>query len=663
MLFWSSFRMNNKANINFRSYYPAGGHGLVGSIEFGKSEGLSEPLYKGFTTHSLYLTMRDGVKIAVQVVLPKNLPPTAKIPTFLLQTRYWRFDDMRFPFKRFQAIAEFLRVFTGYSYAIVLVDVRGTGASFGVWPYPWSIDEIMDGGEIVDWVVTQSWSNGKVGAIGISYAGAAAEFLSVPNHPAVKAVIPRFSEFDVYTDIAFPGGIFNEWFIKRWANVDHLLDENNSEEILTETNRLMDEVKASLSGVRLPRAFSIEARAMKLGRFLMKGVKPVDSDKDRLQLREAVKEHAANGSVYELAQGYSYRDDKRKIGTRDFSIDILSVFSFKKEIERSNVAIYAWGSWLDAGIADAVIRRFLTFNNLQRAVIGPWNHGGLYHASPYLPTETPTDPSLLFQWLECIRFFDHYLKDIGNSAMSQKVLIYYTLGEEKWKTTNVWPPSGNTSQRWYFAADNALSQSPPRAKSGTDTYTVDFEATTGKTNRWHTQLGFIVVYRDRAQEDRRLLTYTSPPLEEDTEITGYPVVMLYVTSTAIDGAFFVYLEDVDETGKVTYVTEGQLRAIHRKVSENPPPYNQLTPYHSFKREDSMPMVAGELTELNFGLLPTSVLIKTGHRIRIAIAGHDKDTFTRIPAEETPVITVARNKTHASFVDLPVIQSDRLLSAA
>jgi putative CocE/NonD family hydrolase len=630
----------------------------VENDKFGEFEGFRQPPYKGFTTHSLYLTMRDGVKIAIQVVLPKNLSPTEKIPTLLLQTRYWRFRDMQFPFERFNPIAEFLRVFTGYGYGIVLVDVRGTGASFGVWPFPWSRDEIMDGSEIVDWVVAQSWSNGKVGSIGISYAGAAAEFLSVTNHSAVKAVIPRFSEFDVYTDIAFPGGIFNEWFIKRWANVDHLLDENNSKELLTETNRLMDEVKACLRGVRLPRAFSVEARAMKLGRFLVKGVKPVDSDNDRNQLTEAVKGHAANGSVYELAQGYAYRDDKRKIAGQDFLIDILSVFSFKNEIERSNVATYAWGSWFDAGISDAVIRRFLTFSNLQRAVIGPWNHGGLYHASPYLPTETPTDPSLLSQWLECIRFSDRYLKDSDNSATSQKVLIYYTLGEAKWKTTNVWPPSGSTSQRWYFAADNALSQSPQRAKSETDAYTVDFEATTGKTNRWHTQLGFIVVYRNRAEEDRRLLTYTSPPLENDTEITGYPIATLCVTSTVTDGAFFVYLEDVDETGKVTYVTEGQLRAIHRKVSENPPPYNQLTPYHSFKREDSMPMVPGELTELTFGLLPTSVLIKKGHRIRIAIAGHDKDTFTRIPAEETPEITVARNKTRASFIDLPVIQRNQ-----
>jgi len=128
-----------------------------------------------------------------------------------------------------------------------------------------------------------------------------------------------------------------------------------------------------------------------------------------------------------------------------------------------------------------------------------------------------------------------------------------------------------------------------------------------------------------------------------------------VTSTATDGAFFVYLEDVDETGKVMYITEGMLRAIHRKVSTDPPPYNLLAPYHSFKRKDSMPLVPGEVAELTFGLLPTSVLIKKGHRIRIAIAGHDKDTFARIPAEGTPVITFARNKRYASFVELPLVQ--------
>ncbi|HYY56072.1 MAG TPA: CocE/NonD family hydrolase, partial [Pyrinomonadaceae bacterium] len=145
-------------------------------------------------------------------------------------------------------------------------------------------------------------------------------------------------------------------------------------------------------------------------------------------------------------------------------------------------------------------------------------------------------------------------------------------------------------------------------------------------------------------------------------ITGYPVINLRLSSTSTDGAFFVYLEDVDESGKVTYITEGELRAIHRKVSEERPPYWSGVPYHSFKRKESMPLVPGQVTELRFGLLPTSVLIRKGHRIRIAIAGHDKSVFARIPAEGTPVITLERNKNNASFVELPVVRRDRASAA-
>jgi hypothetical protein len=145
-------------------------------------------------------------------------------------------------------------------------------------------------------------------------------------------------------------------------------------------------------------------------------------------------------------------------------------------------------------------------------------------------------------------------------------------------------------------------------------------------------------------------------LTSDTEITGYPVINLYVTSTRTDGAFFVYLEEVDEAGKVTYLTEGQLRVIHRNVSKDTPPYTTLVPYHTFKKKDAMPLVPDEIAELKFGLLPTSVLIRKGHRIRVAIAGHDKSVFARIPAEGTPVISVARNRQHASFIDLPVVRN-------
>ena len=270
-------------------------------------------------------------------------------------------------------------------------------------------------------------------------------------------------------------------------------------------------------------------------------------------------------NVYKAALQTTYRDDS--FGKSGIAVEDFSPYSFKKDIERSKVAIYGWGSWLDAGTANGVLSRFMTFSNPQKAIIGPWNHGATEDINPYLPSNTPVNPPLEQQFLDIVSFFDTYLKNNGKPIPRE--LKYYTMGEEKWKTTKVWPPAGVTNQRWYLAANGSLATAAPINKAGADTYTVNFSATTGETNRWF-QGGKDVIYPDRTIEDKKLLTYTSDRLHQDVEITGHPVVTLYVTSTAKDGAFYVYLEDVDENGKVTYVTEGQLRPLHRKVSNEIP---------------------------------------------------------------------------------------------
>ena len=67
------------------------------------------------------------------------------------------------------------------------------------------------------------------------------------------------------------------------------------------------------------------------------------------------------------------------------------------------------------------------------------------------------------------------------------------------------------------------------------------------------------------------------------EVTGHPIVHLFAESTARDGAVHVYLEDVDPAGRVTMVTEGQLRLLHRKLSDAQPPYRSVVPYHSYEK--------------------------------------------------------------------------------
>lgn len=149
-----------------------------------------------------------------------------------------------------------------------------------------------------------------------------------------------------------------------------------------------------------------------------------------------------------------------------------------------------------------------------------------------------------------------------------------------------------------------------------------------------------------------MLVYTSEPATEDIQITGTPVVRLKMTSTLEDGAVLVYLEDVDENGKSTYITEGGLRVIHRKELEQTETEFNM---HSFNEEDASPMVPGEVSEVAFKLWPTSVLIKKGHSIRIAIAGADKSIFDRTPKHRTPRYEIMRSATELSFVSLPIVQ--------
>jgi putative CocE/NonD family hydrolase len=162
-----------------------------------------------------------------------------------------------------------------------------------------------------------------------------------------------------------------------------------------------------------------------------------------------------------------------------------------------------------------------------------------------------------------------------------------------------------------------------------------------------------VHYPDRADPDKRLLAYTSEPIASDMEITGHPVVTLYLRTTCDDGIAIAYFEFVGKDGVVHYVTEGHLRLKHRKISENKI-YKTPYPFHSCRREDVLPVVPGERLELVFAMYPVSIVIPAGSRLRVALSGADKDSFDRHPAAGDPVWTVERGTDSQSRVDMPVI---------
>ncbi len=143
-------------------------------------------------------------------------------------------------------------------------------------------------------------------------------------------------------------------------------------------------------------------------------------------------------------------------------------------------------------------------------------------------------------------------------------------------------------------------------------------------------------------------------MEADLEVAGHPEAHLWLATEAPDLNAFVYLE-VDGSGRSTYITEGTLRASHRKLGRAP--YNNLgLPFPSHYQSDPAPIPPGQPVELAFILLPTSYRFPKGSRIRITIAFVDGNNFETPVIDPAPTLHLLRRKNHLSFVQLPVVPS-------
>ncbi|MEL0028231.1 MAG: CocE/NonD family hydrolase, partial [Perlucidibaca sp.] len=174
-------------------------------------------LHEGMTTlPTQFITMRDGVKLAVSVTLPADASGQAvagKFPVVLVQTSYNLSTG-----QYVAAIGGADPYIVRHGYATVVVDVRGTGNSQGTWD-AFGEDEQADYGEVVDWVTSQAWSDGRIGLFGVSYLGITSVLTAELQKPAVKAAFPIVPIGDGYRDIVFTGGQVNPTFIPIWMGL------------------------------------------------------------------------------------------------------------------------------------------------------------------------------------------------------------------------------------------------------------------------------------------------------------------------------------------------------------------------------------------------------------------------------------------------------------
>ena len=302
---------------------------------------------------SVYVTMPDGCRLAVDVMLPDG-DAAKRFPTVLILTPYFRRFERRPAQHRAHAqSAKYRDFFVPRGYAMVVVDVRGSGASFGTRDSFRSPRERDDYREIADWIVAQPWSNGVIGSTGISYLGAAA--FSGQHRPprgqgdraAVRRVghlrRPRVSGRDVMKRLARS--------TTSWCG------------------------RSTSTGATGGASSAISTIPRCTGR------QPVDEDAGRGSLaREAVKGHLVNFRMPDFIGEFKFRDDALPYDP-SFTSASFGPYNYLDKIPK-DVAVYAISGWMDgAGYANGTLSRFLTLPNAERRImLGPWDHGARVNA-------------------------------------------------------------------------------------------------------------------------------------------------------------------------------------------------------------------------------------------------------------------------------------------
>ena len=208
----------------------------------GVYEGYTDVVADGYARESVYVTMPDGCRIAVDALHPtKNGEPlTEPLPTVLHATPYRRSFEIAQASGTAARYANELRgmepgeLVTQYEerpiardlihhgYHFVSVDIRGTGASFGA-EYGDSWLAGQDLAAVIDWICEQPWSSGRVGMVGISYEGMM-QFFTAAHHPeGLKCIAPQYPGLpQCYVD----GGLAISSFARVWESLHKGMSEN-----------------------------------------------------------------------------------------------------------------------------------------------------------------------------------------------------------------------------------------------------------------------------------------------------------------------------------------------------------------------------------------------------------------------------------------------------
>lgn len=664
--------------------------------------GYSKAEYTSYTKKSQYVEMSDGVKIAVDIYLPSGSSNDAdSFPTVFQFTPYGR--SFTVPEKLSVAKKVAMKIALGtagndidranshdsvygssdtivqtllsYGYAYACADVRGTGASYGT-KVDFMPEIATDGKQLIDWIAKQDWCDGNVGMFGGSYLGYTQLVIAAEQPKALKAIFPEVVAFDGYSSEISPGGVF----VKLYSDTDiqTLYEMNNykADEDVYPTTPVVDEDGDGDLWDEIP----IDKDGD--GDFLDDYNYPEDPNDEPQYPDGNKREHIYYLATYEHKDNLPYSSIGKmatyidtpvnymvKSTGQEYNLTAYTVSPAANidKIMETDIAVYNHGSWMDTFITGTTqLYNTMKSTNQSKMIVDVGYHETYSPFWSYFGEDE--ESSINAYAVELVRYYDHYLKGIENGIDSEDPIYLYNMNGDGWRFEKEFPLARQTETEYFFGENNSLSLT--QSSDGKDDYKVDLTQDSSYASKWYDYgVSRYVMSEpddvpDRTELDSKCLTYTTSAFDKDTEVTGYPIMSFYASSTSDDADFHVYLEDVDENGNAVLVTEGLLRAGFAKTYDNNTMLQNKSvdvlpdlPWHGYEESqyNSKIFANNNIVKLEFELFPTSWTFKKGHSLRISIACADSPTFeTNGAVNDKTIVTIYRDAKYPSKVTLPII---------
>jgi predicted acyl esterase len=467
----------------------------------------AEPLYPVKVHTAVRVTMRDGVELNVRITRP-DVP--GRFPGVMEYHPYRRLGAALPDYRdEYPPVVPYL---AERGYAVVQFDVRGTGSSSGYSTDIYSPEERQDAYDMVAWIAAQPWCTGAVGMIGKSYGAVVQWQVAVQRPPALKAIVVRSANDDVYTGFTNPGGCIRPWMFEYYAPLMNALN------FAPPDPALVGDRWATMWAERLERSAPWSL-----------------------------------GYIRNTLHGPYWRDQ-----------------SLAPDYDRVQCAVLLIEGWAD-WYATEELRAFQRLDTPRKVLIGPWGH---YYpeekeAFPGPRIDSRREYLKWFdRWLKGIDngvMAEPPVTVFVRGWQAPSLLCLQDAGT--WRNESAWPPERVQPARMYLSKDGTLAGTAGDSGSDSYQYRPSVGITTGRRGLGSTTPWAMPI--DQRLDEACSLLFTTEPLHQDLELLGQPEALLHIASTAEVAYFHVKLCDVAPDGASRLICDGGLLATHRNSHASP----------------------------------------------------------------------------------------------